>query len=51
MRRAGEREICLIKNNVLGDDDVVGGEIMTLVAFVIGGLSKENTSGGSGASL
>jgi hypothetical protein len=33
---------------VLGDDDIVGGEIETLVAFVISGVSKENTSGGSG---
>jgi hypothetical protein len=43
-----EGKICLIKNNVLGDNDVVGGEIETSVAFVIGGVSKENTSGGLG---
>jgi hypothetical protein len=49
--RGREGEIYLIKNNVLGDDDVVGGEIETLVAFVINEISKENTSGGPGASL
>jgi hypothetical protein len=33
---------------VLGDDDIVGGEIKTLVTFVVSGVSEENTSGGSG---
>jgi hypothetical protein len=28
------------------DDNVIGGEIETLVAFVIDGVSEENTSGG-----
>jgi hypothetical protein len=41
----------LIKNNVLRDDDVVGGEIKTLVTFVVSRVSQENTSGGPGASL
>jgi hypothetical protein len=41
--RGREEEIWLIKN-VSGDDDVVGGEIKTLIAFVIGGVSEENTS-------
>jgi hypothetical protein len=31
---------------VLGDDDVVGDEIETSVAFVISGVSEENTSCG-----
>jgi hypothetical protein len=30
------------------DNDVVGGQIETLVAFVIDGVSKENTSSGPG---
>jgi hypothetical protein len=30
------------------DDNVGGGEIETLVSFVISGVSKENTSSGSG---
>jgi hypothetical protein len=30
------------------DDDVIGGEIKTLVTFVISGVSKENTTGGPG---
>jgi hypothetical protein len=34
MGRGREEEIRLIKNNVSGDDDVVGGEIETPVAFV-----------------
>jgi hypothetical protein len=29
------------------DDDVIGGEIKTPVAFMIGRLCKEGTSGGS----
>jgi hypothetical protein len=28
------------------DDDVVGGEIKTLVTFVVSGVSEENTFGG-----
>jgi hypothetical protein len=28
------------------DDDVIGGEIKTLIAFVISVVSRENTSGG-----
>jgi hypothetical protein len=39
------RENLPLKNNVLGDDNVVGGEIMTPIAFVISGVSEENTSG------
>jgi hypothetical protein len=48
MGREGEGKICLIKNNVAGDNDVVGGEIETPIAFVIGGVSEENTSSGLG---
>jgi hypothetical protein len=43
-----EGEICLIKNNMSEDDDVVGGEIKTPAAFVIGGVSKEKTYDGLG---
>jgi hypothetical protein len=46
MGRGKEGEICLIKNNVSRDDDVVGGEIKTPVTFVVSGVSKENTFGG-----
>jgi hypothetical protein len=31
-----------------GDDDVIGGEIETPIAFVIGRISKEGTFGGPG---
>jgi hypothetical protein len=48
MGRGREGEIYLMKNNVLGDDDVVGGEIETPVAFVINGIFEENASGGPG---
>jgi hypothetical protein len=48
MRRGREGEICLIKNNVSRDDDVVGGEIKTPITFVVNGVSEENTSNGSG---
>jgi hypothetical protein len=30
------------------DDDVIGGEIKTLISFMIGRVSEEGTSGGSG---
>jgi hypothetical protein len=43
-----EGEICVIKNNVLGDNDVVSGEIKTPVTFVVSGVSEENTFSGSG---
>jgi hypothetical protein len=33
------------------DDDVVGGEIETPIALVIGGISEEYTTSGPGASL
>jgi hypothetical protein len=38
--------VCLIKNNMSEDDDVIGGEIKTPIAFVIGRVTKECTSGG-----
>jgi hypothetical protein len=46
MGRGREGKIRLIKNNVLGDDNVVGGEIKTPITFVVSGVSKKNTSGG-----
>jgi hypothetical protein len=36
------------KNNMSGDDDVIGGEIETPIAFVIGRVSEEDTFGGPG---
>jgi hypothetical protein len=33
---------------MLGDDDVIGGEIETSIAFVISRVSEEGTSGGLG---
>jgi hypothetical protein len=38
----------IIKNNMSGDDDVVGGEIETTIALVINGVSKEYTTSGLG---
>jgi hypothetical protein len=40
------RRILPHKNNMLRNDNVVGGEIETPIAFVIREVSKENTSGG-----
>jgi hypothetical protein len=48
MGRGSEGEVCLIENNMLGDDDVIGGEIKAPIAFVIGRVSEEDTSGGPG---
>jgi hypothetical protein len=47
MGRGREGKIYLIKN-VSEDDNVVGGEIKTSVAFVINRVSEENTFGGPG---
>jgi hypothetical protein len=33
---------------VSGDDNIVGGDIKTLITFAVSGVSKENTSGGPG---
>jgi hypothetical protein len=46
MEQGREGDICLIKNNMSRDDDVVGGEMKTPVTFVVSGVSEENTSGG-----
>jgi dihydrofolate reductase len=46
MWRGREGEIRLIKNNVLRDKDVIGGEIKTPVTFVVSGVSEENASSG-----
>jgi hypothetical protein len=48
MGRCSKGEDCLIKNNMLGDDDVVGGEIETPITFVISGVSEEDTTSGPG---
>jgi hypothetical protein len=45
MGRGGEEEMYLMKNNMSRDDDVVSGEIGTPIAFVVGGISEENTYG------
>jgi hypothetical protein len=51
MGRDSEGEVCLIKNNMSKDDDVIGGETETPTAFVIGRVSDEGTSVGSGCQL
>jgi hypothetical protein len=48
MGRDSEGEVCLIKNNMLGDDGIIGGEIKTSIAFVISRVSEEGTFGGPG---
>jgi hypothetical protein len=50
MGRGNEGEHCLIKNK-LGDDNVVGEEIETPIAFMISGVSEEDTTSGLGANL
>jgi hypothetical protein len=51
MGRGSEVKDYIIKNNMSGDDDVVGGEIETTIALVINGVSKEYTTSGLGGSL
>jgi hypothetical protein len=41
-------EVYLIKNNMSGDDDVIGEEIETPIVFMIGRVSEKDTSGGPG---
>jgi hypothetical protein len=48
MGRDGEGKLCLIKNNMSRDNDVIGGVIETLITFVISRISEEGTSGGPG---
>jgi hypothetical protein len=36
---------------MLGDNDVVGGDIETLIAFMISGVSEEDTISGWGGNL
>jgi hypothetical protein len=43
---AEKRNSTSSRKHMSGDDNVVGGEIETQVAFVIGGVSEENTYGG-----
>jgi hypothetical protein len=48
MRRGSERKYCLIKNNMSGDDDIVGEETETPIILVINGVFEEFTTGGPG---
>jgi hypothetical protein len=48
MERDSEGKDCLIKNSISRDDNVVGGEIETLIALVINGLFEEYTTSGPG---
>jgi hypothetical protein len=49
--RGSEGEDCLIKDNMSGDDDVVGEKIKTPISFVISRVSEEDTTSGPGANL
>jgi hypothetical protein len=51
MGRGNEGEDCLIKNNMSGDDNVIGGEIETSITFVISGVSDKDIMSGPGANL
>jgi hypothetical protein len=46
--RGSEGKDYFIKNNMLEDDNVVSGEIKTLITLVINGVSEEDTMGGPG---
>jgi hypothetical protein len=48
MGQCSKGEDYLIKNNMLGDDDIVGGEIETPITFVISGVSEEDRASGPG---
>lgn len=38
------REICLVKGNVMRDQETMSGEVKTLLPFVISGVTKEDAS-------
>jgi hypothetical protein len=47
-RRGGKGEIRLVEDDVMGDEDSVGGEIKTPVPLMVGGVAEEDTMSGSG---
>jgi hypothetical protein len=49
--RGSEGKDYFIKNNMLEDDNVVSGEIKTLITLVINGVSEEDTMGGLGGAI
>ena len=42
-----ERKSRLVEDDMTRDDDTVGGEVETPVAFVIGGVADEDTQSGA----
>jgi len=47
-RILGEGIGCLIKDDMPGYDDPVGGPVKTAVSFVMRGIAKKDTQGGAG---
>jgi hypothetical protein len=48
-RGLGERKGGFVEHNVAGDDDTIGGDIKTAVAFVFRRVTMEDTHGGAGS--
>jgi hypothetical protein len=48
-RGLGERKGGFVEHNVAGDDDTIGGDIKTAIAFVFRRVTKEDTHGGAGS--
>jgi hypothetical protein len=46
MGRGCEGEACLIKNDVSGDHDTIGGKVKAAVPFAVWGIADEDTPGG-----
>jgi hypothetical protein len=45
MGRGREGKICLIKGDVVGNDNTICGEIKTVITFVVGRITKKDTLG------
>ena len=45
------RKDCFIENNVAGDNDAAGGEVIASVPFVLKGITQKNTAGGTWGEL
>jgi hypothetical protein len=51
MGRGYEGESSLIKNDVSGDHDTIGGKVKAAIPFVVWGIADENTLGVTGSKL
>jgi hypothetical protein len=51
MGRGCEGEVGLLKNDVSGDHDMIGGKVNAAIPFVVQGIADKNTPGGTRSKL